>query len=66
MGYNEKVATTKGNIMKTILKIVAGIVGTAGTTFMCYGLWLVHEEEGIRKVFWDAFYEKEEEMKSKK
>ena len=49
--------TKKGIEMKVFLKIVISTVSTIGVSFVSYGLWLVHKEEGIRKVFMEGFNE---------
>ena len=41
--------------MKVFLKIVIATVSTIGVSFISYGLWLVHKEEGLRKVFMEGF-----------
>ena len=41
--------------MKVFLKIVIATVSTIGVSFVSYGLWQVHKEEGIRKVFMEGF-----------
>ena len=43
--------------MKVFLKIVIATVSTIGVSFVSYGLWQVHKEEGIRKVFMEGFNE---------
>ena len=43
--------------MKVFLKIVIATVSTIGVSFVSYGLWLVHKEEGIRNVFMEGFNE---------
>ena len=43
--------------MKVFLKIVIATVSTIGWSFMSYGLWLVHKDEGLRKVFMEGFNE---------
>ena len=43
--------------MKVFLKIVIATVSTTGVSFLSYGLWLVHKEEGLRKVFMEGFNE---------
>ena len=49
--------TKKGIEMKVFLKIVIATVSTTGVSFLSYGLWLVHKEEGLRKVFMEGFNE---------
>ena len=41
--------------MKVFLKIVIATVSTIGVSSVSYGLWLVHKEEGLRKVFMEGF-----------
>lgn len=41
--------------MKVFLKIVIATVSTIGVSFVSYGLWLVHKEEGVRTVFMEGF-----------
>ena len=41
--------------MKVFLKIVIATVSTIGVSFVSYGLWQVHKEEGIRAVFMEGF-----------
>ena len=41
--------------MKVFLKIVIATVSTVGVSFVSYGLWQVHKEEGIRKVFMEGY-----------
>ena len=43
--------------MKVFLKIVVATVSTIGISFMSYGLWLVHKDEGLRTVFMEGFNE---------
>ena len=43
--------------MKVFLKIVIATVSTTGVSFLSYGLWQVHKEEGLRKVFMEGFNE---------
>ena len=47
--------TKKGIEMKVFLKIVIATVSTVGVSFVSYGLWQVHKEEGLRKVFMEGF-----------
>ena len=47
--------TKKGIEMKVFLKIVIATVSTIGVSFVSYGLWQVHKEEGLRKVFMEGF-----------
>ena len=49
--------TKKGNEMKVFLKITVATVSVIGASFMSYGLWLVHKDEGIRNVFMEGFNE---------
>ena len=49
--------------MKVFLKIVIATMSTVGVSFMSYGLWLVHKEEGLRKVFMEGFNEGKAELK---
>ena len=49
--------TKKGIEMKVFLKIVIATVSTIGISFMSYGLWLVHKDEGLRTVFMEGFNE---------
>ena len=49
--------TKKGIEMKVFLKIVIATVSTIGVSFVSYGLWLVHKEEGIRTVFMEGINE---------
>ena len=41
--------------MKVFLKIVIATVSTIGVSFVSYGLWGVHKDEGIRKVFMEGY-----------
>ena len=41
--------------MKNFVKIVIATVSTIGVSFVSYGLWLVHKEEGVRTVFMEGF-----------
>ena len=43
--------------MKVFLKIVIATVSITGVSFVSYGLWLVHKEEGLRTVFMEGFNE---------
>ena len=47
--------TKKGIEMKVFLKIVIATVSTVGVSFVSYGLWQVHKEEGLRKVFMEGY-----------
>lgn len=47
--------TKKGIEMKVFLKIVIATVSTIGVSFVSYGLWQLHKEEGIRKVFMEGY-----------
>ena len=47
--------TKKGIEMKVFLKIVIATVSTIGVSFVSYGLWQVHKEEGIRTVFMEGY-----------
>ena len=47
--------TKKGIEMKNFVKIVIATVSTIGVSFVSYGLWQVHKEEGIRAVFMEGF-----------
>ena len=47
--------TKKGIEMKVFLKIVIATVSTIGVSFVSYGLWQVHKEEGLRKVFMEGY-----------
>ena len=47
--------TKKGIEMKVFLKIVIATVSTVGVSFVSYGLWQVHKEEGLRAVFMEGF-----------
>ena len=49
--------TKKGIEMKVFLKIVIATVSTIGVSFISYGLWQVHKEEGLRTVFMEGFNE---------
>ena len=55
--------TKKGIEMKVFLKIVIATVSTIGVSFVSYGLWGVHKEEGIRKVFMEGFNKGKAELK---
>ena len=54
--------TKKGNEMKVFLKITVATVSVIGASFMSYGLWQVHKEEGIRNVFMEGFYKEREKL----
>ena len=47
--------TKKGIEMKVFLKIVITTVSTIGVSFVSYGLWQVHKEEGLRTVFMEGY-----------
>ena len=47
--------TKKGIEMKVFLKIVIATVSTIGVSFVSYGLWQVHKDEGIRTVFMETY-----------
>ena len=47
--------TKKGIEMKVFLKIVIATVSTVGVSFVSYGLWQVHKDEGLRKVFMEGY-----------
>ena len=47
--------TKKGIEMKVFLKIVITTVSTIGVSFISYGLWQVHKEEGLRTVFMEGY-----------
>ena len=49
--------------MKVFLKIVIATMSTIGVSFVSYGLWQVHKEEGIRKVFMEGFNKEKAELK---
>ena len=49
--------------MKVFLKIVIATVSTIGVSFVSYGLWLVHKEEGLRTVFMEGFNEGKAKLK---
>ena len=49
--------------MKNFVKIVIATVSTIGVSFVSYGLWQVHKEEGLRKVFMEGFNEEKAELK---
>ena len=41
--------------MKVFLKSTVATMSVIGVSFISYGLWLVHKEEGIRNVFIEGF-----------
>ena len=41
--------------MKVFLKIVIATVSTIGVSFVSYGLWQVHKDEGLRNVFMEGY-----------
>ena len=41
--------------MKVFLKSTVATVSVIGVSFISYGLWLVHKEEGLRNVFMEGF-----------
>ena len=43
--------------MKVFLKIVIATVSTIGVSFVSYGLWLVHKDEGLRTLFMEGINE---------
>lgn len=49
--------------MKVFLKIVIATVSTIGVSFVSYGLWQVHKEEGLRKVFMEGYNSRKAELK---
>ena len=55
--------TKKGIEMKVFLKIAVATVSTIGVSFLSYGLWLVHKEEGLRTVFMEGFNEGKARLK---
>ena len=55
--------TKKGIEMKVFLKIVIATVSTIGVSFVSYGLWQVHKEEGLRKVLMEGYNEGKAELK---
>ena len=55
--------TKKGIEMKVFLKIVIATVSTIGVSFISYGLWQVHKEEGLRKVFMEGYNAEKAELK---
>ena len=55
--------TKKGIEMKNFLKIVIATVSTIGVSFISYGLWQVHKEEGLRTVFMEGFNEGKAKLK---
>ena len=57
--------TKKGIEMKVFLKIVITTVSTIGVSFVSYGLWQVHKEEGLRKVFMEGYNAEKEKLKLK-
>ena len=55
--------TKKGIEMKVFLKIVIATVSTIGVSFVSYGLWLVHKEEGLRTVFMEGYNAEKAKLK---
>ena len=55
--------TKKGIEMKVFLKIVIATVSTIGVSSLSYGLWQVHKEEGLRKVFMEGYNEGKAKLK---
>ena len=55
--------TKKGIEMKVFLKSTVATVSVIGVSFISYGLWLVHKEEGIRNVFMEGFNEGKARLK---
>ena len=55
--------TKKGIEMKVFLKIVIATVSTIGVSFVSYGLWQVHKEEGLRKVFMEGYNDGKAKLK---
>lgn len=55
--------TKKGIEMKVFLKIVIATVSTIGVSFVSYGLWQVHKEEGLRKVFMEGYNAEKAKLK---
>ena len=49
--------------MKVFLKSTIATMSVIGVSFISYGLWLVHKDEGIRNVFMEGFYEGMEKLK---
>ena len=47
--------TKKGIEMKVFLKIVIATMSTIGVSFVSYGLWQVHKDEGLRTVFMEGY-----------
>ena len=55
--------TKKGIEMKVFLKIVIATVSTIGVSFVSYGLWQVHKDEGLRKVFMEGYNAEKAKLK---
>lgn len=55
--------TKKGIEMKVFLKIVIATVSTIGVSFVSYGLWQVHKEEGLRTVFMEGYNAEKAKLK---
>ena len=55
--------TKKGIEMKVFLKIVVATVSTIGVSFVSYGLWQVHKEEGLRTVFMEGYNAEKAKLK---
>ena len=55
--------TKKGIEMKVFLKIVIATVSTIGVSFVSYGLWQVHKEEGLRTVFMEGYKAEKAKLK---
>ena len=55
--------TKKGIEMKVFLKIVIATVSTIGVSFVSYGLWQVHKEEGVRTVFMEGYNAEKAKLK---
>ena len=55
--------TKKGIEMKVFLKIVIATVSTISVSVVSYGLWQVHKDEGIRKVFMEGYNAEKAKLK---
>ena len=55
--------TKKGIEMKVFLKIAIATVSTIGVSFISYGLWQVHKEEGLRTVFMEGYNAEKAKLK---
>ena len=49
--------------MKIFLKIAIATMSGIGVSFVSYGLWQVHKEEGLRTVFMEGYNAEKAKLK---